>query len=78
MRAYEPIWIKLKKDKKVSLTAPPKSHKRIIKAVLKEKYNDITFRFECSQLSKRARIAHSIKGSVITFMLKFTIGMDDL
>lgn len=78
MRIYEPIWDKLKKDKKVTLVSVPALHKRIIKAVKKEKNMDILFKFECSQNCKKARLISKVDGKKLTFMLKLSIGMDDL
>ena len=91
MRMYEPIWLKLRsakakevlnfpeiKVKEISLTAPKSAHKRIIKAVTKEKYGDVTFKFECSENCKKARISHEVKGNIIKFKLHLSIGLDDL
>ena len=44
MRMYMPIWKALKEHKTVTITAPEKYHKRIIKAVIKEKWLDRSFK----------------------------------
>lgn len=78
MRQYEPIWIKLKKEGSCRITAPTPLHRRIIKAVIKEKYMDDGYRLELSENNKSARIEHSCHQAVITFKLIKTIGTDDL
>lgn len=40
MRMYEPIWLSLKKHTTCTITAPTANHKRIIKAVINEKWRD--------------------------------------
>lgn len=77
-RKYEPIWEQLKKKHKCTITAPIKMHKRIMTAVVKEKYQDIGFKYELQELGKVARISKSAKGSMLTFTLELSIGIGDL
>ena len=49
MRHYQPIWEAIKRNNTASLVAPVKSHKRIIKAVQKEKYNDEGYKLMLSE-----------------------------
>ena len=44
MRKYESIWIKLKLEKVCEVMAHPSVHRRIIKAVAKEKYGDVAYK----------------------------------
>ena len=44
MRKYEQIWIQLKQNNICKVAAHPLLHKRIKKAVTKEKYNDNAFK----------------------------------
>lgn len=44
LRMYEPIWLTLKKNKTCTIFAPPRYHKRIVKAVIKEKWMDDEFK----------------------------------
>jgi hypothetical protein len=67
MRYYEPLWVKIKQDKVVAITASRKMHPRIVKAVIKEKYGDLGFKMEISP--SHAILTHSRKHSVLTFTL---------
>jgi hypothetical protein len=67
MRKYEPIWHKLKKEKQVSITANRLVHPRIIKAVIKEKYEDIAYKLAIEPA--RARISYTRNNSILTFYL---------
>lgn len=78
MRQYEPIWTKLKSlpqseaaSKGVSLTAPRALHRRIIKAVKKEKWMDIAYKLEIEP--RIAVLSHSQKNSILTFRLTFSL-----
>ena len=74
-RQYEPIWTKLKAlpaklaaTQGVSVTAPRVLHKRILKAVVKEKWLDIGFKMEIEP--KYAIMYHARSGSILTFYLR--------
>jgi hypothetical protein len=69
MREYQPIWIALKRDKAVSITANRLLHPRIIKAVTKEKWMDMGFKIQCDPLYAKLHV--SAKNSVLTFKLSF-------
>lgn len=78
MRQYEPIWTKLKSlpqteafTKGVSITAPRVLHRRIIKAVKKEKWMDIGYKLEIEP--RVAVLCHSQKNSILTFRLTFSL-----
>ena len=77
-RQYEPIWDQLKVQGKCRIAAPQPLHKRIIKAVVKEKYNDVGYKFLLSETGKTARLSYSRKNSEITFKLTVTVGVDDI
>jgi hypothetical protein len=68
MRYYEPIWLRLKKNKVVQVTAPRPLHPRIIKAVVKEKWLDLGFKLELEP--SYAILSHICTNSVVTFKLK--------
>ena len=78
MRQYQPIWEGLKKNGKVSITAPPKLHPRIIKAVIKEKYNDTVFKIYLDDNRQKARIEYTRSGTIIHFSLIKSIGLDGI
>lgn len=74
MRQYEPIWNKLKalsrtdaKNIGVSITAPRVMHRRIIKAVKKEKWMDVGYKIQVEP--NTALLTHSRNGSILTFYL---------
>lgn len=73
-RQYQPIWNKLKAlpakqaaTQGVSVTAPRVLHKRIVKAVVKEKWLDLGFKMEIEP--RHAIMYHSRSGSILTFTL---------
>lgn len=78
MRAYEPIWKKLKSlplheasTKGVSVTANRVLHSRILKAVVKEKWLDLEYKLEMEP--RKMILEHSRKHAVITFYLRTAI-----
>jgi|JI10StandDraft_1071094.scaffolds.fasta_scaffold1233258_2 hypothetical protein len=44
LRMYEPIWLSLKEHKSATISCPPRLHKRLVKAVIKEKWMDDKFK----------------------------------
>lgn len=46
LRTYEPIWIKLKATGKARVAALPEMHRRIYKAVHKEKDLDVAYKLQ--------------------------------
>lgn len=82
MRKYQPIWNALKETanskRECRITAPPPLHRRIIKAVMKEKDQDTGYKYLLGEQGKRARLSYTIDHSVITFTLQISIGLSDL
>ena len=78
MRQYEPIWNILKLKGVCEITAPKPYHRRIIKAVIKEKYKDLAYKLELSDVHKRATLEYTCDNSIIKFKLVKSIGTDDL
>lgn len=70
MGQYHVVWQQLKRDKKVSLASPRHYHKRIIKAIKKEKYKDHEFKFMLSEAGKIATLGSYLEGPKIHFYLK--------
>ena len=68
MRQYEPIWNALKKNKSVQVRADFRAHKRIYKAVVKEKWLDLGFKIETDPYY--AILSHSSKGNILTITMK--------
>lgn len=82
LRLYYNIWNQLKNLEPsvaqtvgISVTAPRPLHKRIIKAVKKEKWMDIVYKISIEPRS--AVLATSRSGSIITFTLHRSLCIDD-
>lgn len=82
MRQYEQIWLKLKALSKedasikgVSLTAPRALHRRIIKAVKKEKWLDVGYKLKIEP--REATLIHTKNNSILTFYLVFNLISED-
>jgi len=74
-RQYTPIWERLKRDHVVSITTPRALHRRIKKAVRKEKYMDFAYKFQIEP--RHAVISISSSGSILTFRLHFSLISED-
>lgn len=68
-RKYTPIWEILKNDGTVAITAPKPFHRRIIRAVIKEKYMDLEYHLLMSEAKRRKKLEYKIEQSKITFKL---------
>ena len=68
-RQYEPIWNEIKLQGLCNISAHSAFHKRIIKAVVKEKDLDLGFKLELAERKppEIAVLKSSRKGSVIKF-----------
>jgi len=77
MRTYEPIWIQLKSAGKVRIAAPPALHKRIIKAVTKEKWLDMGWKLELDEAGRKLpTLEYKREDKFIVFTLKQPIDVD--
>ena len=81
-RHYNPIWRQLKalsrdlaSTKGISVSAPRPLHKRIIKAVKKEKWLDLGYKLEIEP--RKATLHHVRDNSKLTFLLTFTLTEED-
>ena len=83
LREYQPLWEKVKstvyKDcevisfkGEVKISAAPKYHRRIFKAVMKEKYQDNDFRFHCNRLGLPFRL-DTRTNPIVPYLLVITI-----
>lgn len=72
MRKYQPIWERVKSNinKPVSLAADYSMHERIIKAVTKEKSQDLGWKLLMTELGKRYALMHDTDGKCIVFYLE--------
>lgn len=70
MGQYKNVWNALKQKGKVTLASPRPFHKRIIKALKKEKYKDVAFKFQLSETNQRAVFTSNSEGNTIEFFLR--------
>lgn len=75
---YLPIWLKLKRDKKCDVTAPPQFHIRIIKAVKKRRDKDTAFLYQLAESGHKHFIKFRIEGTVIHFSLRIELSINSL
>lgn len=79
-RLYYPAWHQLKTNptEPLKIAAPKRSHARIIKAITKEKWLDVTYKLQLSQEGKYAILRSKCDHNMITFTLRISVGLDDL
>ena len=77
-RQYQPIWEALKLRGYCKVAVPKPLHKRLIKAVIKEKYQDLGFKLLLDENSQRAKISYNQTQSMIEFFLHKSIGLGDI
>lgn len=71
---YAPIWNRLKADRKVSVAIPSPLHRRLIKAVIKRKNEDLGYKYLLGEQGKKAILEYTIHEQVITFKLTLWMG----
>ena len=79
-RMYEKLWIEIKSKRKCSIKPADSSDvlfKRIKNAVIKEKCNDIAFKFGLDDKRSKLEVVRTESG-IITFRLTTSIGMEDV
>lgn len=69
MRKYEELWLIIKRDGSVKITAPVPLHRRIIKATLKEKYKDLGYKLLMLEKNIVLELNYVVTNSVIEFRL---------
>ena len=71
MRQYTPIWNQIKTESHCEISAHRVYHRRIIKAVTKEKDMDLGYKLELSERSppQYALLKSSRSGSIIKFSI---------
>ena len=68
---YQPIWDQLKAEGKCCIVAHPVLHRRIKKAVIKRKNEDLGYKLLLSESCKYAKLSIKSNGNSITFSLHF-------
>lgn len=80
-KTYEDLWHEIKTKKTCSIKLAAASDvlfRRVRNAVVKRKCNDIAFKFELDQNEQRAKLLIERKGSIVTFRLQLTIGLESV
>lgn len=78
MRKYEPIWDALKRQDTVEVqVAHPVLVRRIKKAVIKEKYNDLAFRLLNEMQEYRLEFSFNKQTGVMKLELKQLYGLSE-
>lgn len=72
-RKYQAGWYMLKTNKELLILAERCFHKRIVKAISKEKYRDEGYKLQLLEDHRLARIEIKIEANYIRFKLKFSI-----
>lgn len=68
-RKYSTIWNELKTKGSARVAAPVPFHRRIIRAVSKEKYMDWGYKLVMSETGIVTKISYQIQGNIIRFKL---------
>lgn len=71
MRLYQPAWIKLKSDPSIPLVigADHKLHRRIYKAIIKEKWLDSVYNLDQQFKGYSTRLSKKSVGDILTITL---------
>lgn len=79
-RKYAPIWNKLKVTGICKIAVHHRLHKRIIKAVIKEKNSDLGYAFQLAEKREKARLkCERIYDSIVFTLIKTkSIGIEDI
>lgn len=74
MRKYQPIWNRLRDDKKVAVKVLPTATRRVVKAVIKEKDMDTVFKLENSNDRWWLNYKYTPSTMIMQFWLTQTFG----
>lgn len=75
---YAEIWEQVKKHGYCTVTTAERYHKRLRKAVIKRKDEDLVYKLECAEVGTRYTLATAVAGAEITFTLTRNYGVQDL
>lgn len=82
LRMYQPSWLALKKSednpKRIVIAAPAPYHRRIYKAIIKEKDMDVVYKMQLSDNAQSARLERESKGSKLTISMHLSLGLDEI
>lgn len=79
-RVYEPAWVRLKSNPAVPLviSADKRWHKRIYKAIAKEKYMDIIYHLELDMEGKTSKLSKVSEGNALKITLTIYYKLDGI
>ena len=77
---YDPLWNKLKQSpgEPLIIAAHSSQHRRIYKAVVKRKYEDVVFQYQLSELGKTSTLSHESVGNTLRIVLTITFKVEGL
>lgn len=80
MRMYEPAWKRLKQNpsEKLVISAHRKLHRRIYKAIQKEKHQDTLYHIELESEGKKSVLSKVSDGNALIITLSITYRIDGL
>jgi len=80
MRMYQSAWNKLKKDptQPLVISAHPAYHRRIYKAVMKEKHIDTIYHLLLDDMNQRSKLSRVSHGNALIIRLILTPTFDGL
>ena len=79
-RVYEPAWVRLKTSPHETLviSADPRLHKRIYKAIAKEKHIDTGYHIELDMEGKTSKLSKVSEGNALKITLTLSYKLDGI
>lgn len=80
MRMYEPAWKRLKQNpsEKLVISAHRNLHRRIFKAIQKEKHQDTVYHLMLESEGKKSTLAKTSEGNALIVSISITYRIDGL
>lgn len=80
MRLYEPAWNRLKNNpsEKLVISAHKSLHRRIFKAIQKEKHQDTVYHLELESEGKKSTLGKTSDGNALVITLAITYRIDGI
>ncbi len=80
MRVYEPAWNKLKTNpsEKLIISADKRLHRRIFKAIQKEKHQDTVYHLLLESEGKKSTLSKCSEGNALIISVSITYRIDGL
>lgn len=81
-RMYQPSWQSLKKSslspKRIVIAAPKAFHRRIYKAIIKEKDMDLVYKMQLKENAQSARLERVSEDARLTIFMHLSLGLDEI